>query len=125
MRRKLQCVCLFAAVALLGLGASSASAAQWFCYYLNGSCSFGSMSANTPSPWTGLYFSQINYMRSGGTSQQVYMTVQVRKTSTYSWSSSAPTTEFGNGYVFSDWQHRCYHSGPNASISAQCSFYNP
>lgn len=114
---------LLLASGVLAIGAPTALGAS--CYYLNGACDFGSMAANSPSAWTGNYGSDFNYMRSGGSSQSVYMTVQIRPytgASGYSWSSSHRTTEFGRGYPWGSWQHRCYHSGPNSSISARCSF---
>lgn len=116
-RRRWAAVALGASV--LALGAPPALGAY---YYLNGSGAFGSMAANSPSAWTGTYTSNFNFMRSGGGSQTVYMTVQIRLSSTYTWSSANQTTEFGKGYAQSSWQHRCYHTGPNASISARCEF---
>lgn len=101
------------------------AAALGGCYFLNGSCAYGTMSPSSPSAWTGTYTSDSSTMLvgSGGLAT---LTLQIRPyvgASGYSFTSGAATGGYFVAYTRSNWQHRCYFTG-SGSRSIQCSFSN-
>jgi hypothetical protein len=108
--------------AVLVLGMVFASSANAACYFTGGGCGFGSLNANTPTPWTGNYTTSQSWMDLS--SDIAVLTVQIRPytgASGYSWSSSGSTFVFTKSYPTQSVQHRCYHGGPFSKVS-RCGF---
>jgi len=118
---------LFFLLALVsGYALSQASPAAAGCFYLNGSCTKGSMAANSPTPWTGTYYSTWGQMNVAGTTG-VDLRFQIRPyagASGYSFPANNALYLFWD-YQVGNWQHRCFHAGPASPRSLSCQFFVP
>ena len=109
--------------AALGVSAVIASSASAACYFVNGGCGWGSMGINSPTAWTGNYYTGSDWMSMFGDEPFNYLTIQIRTTPT---SGVYTKTVFGTTNVYphvaGNFQHRCYQGGPQTARVFKCGF---